>query len=82
MINVGEICIQDNSVPAYKSIEQRLDTVGAKSRWDDISDPEERKKAILAKHGFKPQVAKQTSTNIDDVDTIPEHILRDEVLYR
>ncbi len=69
-------------MPAYKTIEQQLDSIGAKSKWDDIEDPEERKKAILAKHGFKPQVAKVASTNIDDVDTIPEHILRDEVLYR
>ena len=69
---------------AYKAVEQRLESQGAKSKWDDISDPEERKRAILAKHGFKPHTGSdsKTSTNIDDVDTIPEHILKDEVLYR
>jgi hypothetical protein len=53
-------------------------------RWDDIQDPEERKKAILAKHGFKPanELAGKRLDNVDDIDTIPEHILRDEVLYR
>ena len=69
---------------AYKVLEQRLDSQGAKSKWDDISDPEERKRAILAKHGFKPHSdsGAKTSSNIEDVDTIPEHILKDEVLYR
>ena len=72
----------ETKVPDYKKIEQRLDVEGAKSKWDDIADPEERKRAILAKHGFKPHDVKRTSSNIDDVDTIPEHILKDEVLYR
>ena len=69
---------------AYKAVEQTLDSQGAKSKWDEISDPEERKRAILAKHGFKPHTGSdsKTSSNIDDVDTIPEHILKDEVLYR
>ena len=69
---------------AYKAVEQTLDSQGAKSKWDEISDPEERKRAILAKHVFKPHTGSdsKTSTNIDDVDTIPEHILKDEVLYR
>ena len=72
----------ETKIPEYKKLEQRLDVEVAKSKWDDIVDPEERKRAILAKHGFKPHNVKRMSTNIDDVDTIPEHILKDEVLYR
>ena len=71
-----------DEVPNYKKLEQKLNEVGAKSQWDDFQDPEERKKAILAKYGFKPADKKRMSANIDDVDTIPEHILKDEVLYR
>ena len=77
--NVNKV-LQD--VPDYKKIEQRLNEEGAKSKWDDIQDPEERKKAILAKHGFKPANQVSKRSNVDDVDTIPDHILQDEVLYR
>ena len=43
--------------------------------------------AILQKHGFKPHEEVRSdqrgdSDPLGDVDTIPEHILNDEVLYR
>jgi len=53
--------------------------------WDHITDPEERKRAILAKHGFKPReksVDLGSEPDLSDVDTIPSHVLNDEILYR
>ena len=44
--------------------------------------------AILRKHGFKPHEEIRSDKNCkdddppQDIDTIPEHILNDEVLYR
>ena len=57
------------------------------STWGKIEDPEERRLAILAKHGFKPHEAIRSDKYHEDdplngVDTIPEHILNDEVLYK
>jgi hypothetical protein len=49
-------------------------------------DPDERRIAILAKHGFKPHENIRSDNNSDDplkdVDTIPEHVLNDDILYK
>ena len=82
------------SIPSYysedrpKSDLKEKDTAGppriTKSEWDDFSDPEERKRAILAKHGFKPHKVKPPKDDdpLKGIDTIPDHIMNDEVLYR
>ena len=71
------------SEPSFKKSVEKQAAV-AKSQWDDIIDPEERKKAILAKHGFKPFEKKKSKHDdpLKGVDTIPDHIMKDEVLYR
>ena len=56
--------------------------------WKAIEDPEERKRAILLKHGFKPRdpakdAERERELDIDaELDTIPTHVLNDELLYR
>ena len=56
--------------------------------WKSIEDPEERKRAILLKHGFKPrdpvkEAERERELDIDaELDTIPNHVLHDELLYR
>ena len=55
------------------------------SDWSHITDPEEKRRAILAKHGFKPREARHNDSDddmLDDLDTIPSHILKDEILYQ
>ena len=56
--------------------------------WKSIEDPEERKRAILLKHGFKPrdpakEAERERELDIEaELDTIPNHVLHDELLYR
>ena len=56
--------------------------------WKSIADPEERKRAILLKHGFKPrdpakEAERERELDIDaELNTIPTHVLHDELLYR
>ena len=56
--------------------------------WKSIEDPEERKRAILLKHGFKPrdpvkEAERERELDIDaELNTIPNHVLHDELLYR
>jgi hypothetical protein len=77
----------ESSIPPYFCT-PKSDTMSKKeepkSKWDDISDPMERHRAILAKHGFKPHEAKEYDNDdpLTDVDTIPDHILKDEILYK
>ena len=85
---------RQQSIPSYfsektttKSIEKtepKSTPVKPKSEWDHIQDPEEKKKAILAKYGFKPHQTKDSEDDdpLEDVDTIPSHILNDEILYK
>ena len=40
------------------------------SCWDSISDPEERRRAILAKHGFKPREPKKEKEDDDLVNQL------------
>ena len=56
--------------------------------WKSIEDPVERKNAILLKHGFKPRdpakvAERERELDIDlELNTIPNHVLHDELLYR
>ena len=64
----------------------KIPSKAAKSEWENYSDPEEKRKAILAKYGFKPheQIRSDNVSDdpLEDVDTIPEHVLNDEILYK
>ena len=65
--------------------QNKSETQSYQFEWQAISDPEERKKAILKKHGFtlREHVEHESSDiDEDDLDTIPSHILRDEILYK
>ena len=49
----------------------------------DIEDEEERKAAILAKYGVKPRPVRQGSVaSSESEDDIPDHVLKDDRLYR
>ncbi len=56
------------------------------SEWAHISDPEEKRRAILAKYGFKPAEQRRRQQDEDEdfseLGTIPSHVLKDEILYQ
>ena len=70
--------------PKYEPKSNDITPSVAKSQWDDFLDPEERKKAILAKHGFKPYEQKEHKHDdpLNGLDIIPDHIMKDEILYK
>ena len=72
-----------NTKPQTRRESEPFVTKPTASEWDQFDDPEERKKAILAKHGFKPHQAKEKDDDpLKGLDTIPDHILQDEILYK
>lgn len=79
------------SIPSYFSSDlkpsssktNQLPKEKPKGEWDHIDDPEEKKKAILAKYGFKEHLVKDYDDDpLEGVETIPNHILADEILYK
>ncbi len=76
----------DNTLGSTKVVIEKKKAEKVQTNLGHCKDPEEKKKAILAKYGLKPRYGterrNQEGSELEDLDTIPSHILKDDLLYR